>query len=270
MNDALTLSRHDYRRIYRQLRTMDDVRRLSPEFDEDFLFVIYTQRTVREVKRRFHQVSRSAPAFRRWWRKGQSFLQIARRIDFPPVLTAMIILRLDGVGRKTFQRYIHDPSCAPTKRLRREIGEVVEADVLYSPRGHQIQRERGIMAETYLAEWLAGLGLTYRREADLRAEFAKTPDFLIDRPIYVRGSEIRWIESKASFGDHIEIRTNLRKQLEPYRDLFGPGMVIYWYGIVPYDHTNDILIETRRITEPASAHLISVPAPSPSEAQCRS
>ncbi|MCI0497887.1 MAG: C15orf41 family protein [Thermoplasmata archaeon] len=258
MNDSLTFSKHDYVRIYRQLRTMDDVKRLSSELDEELLFVIYTQRTVREVKKEFHNVARSAPAFRRWWRKGMTFQQIASKIEFPPVLTAMLILRLDGIGRKTFQNFVHDPSKAPTKRLRREMAEVVAADRLYSPEGHELQRQRGEMGEAKLAEWIDGLGLTYRREADLRKEFQKTPDFLLERPIYVRGSEVRWVESKASFGDTIEVRNNLRKQLEPYRDIFGPGMVIYWYGIVPYDETNGILVATRRITEPDHAHLINV------------
>ena len=63
VKDELTFSKHDYTKIYRQLRTMEDVERLSSDWDWDFLFVIYTQRTVREVKKRFHHIQRSAPAF---------------------------------------------------------------------------------------------------------------------------------------------------------------------------------------------------------------
>ncbi len=258
MKDPLTFNSHDYKHLYKQLKTMEDVNRLSTDYPEDLLFVIYTQRTVREVKKRFHHMARQSSAFRRWWKHGDSFVKISRKIEFPPVLTAMLILKLEGVGRKTYRNYLHEPDKAPTKRLRRELKEAIEVDNLYSPRGHEIQRERGVMAEEKLAEWLHGLGLTYRREADLRKEFAKTPDFLLDRSFWVRDTEIKWVESKASFGDHTEIRTNLKKQLEPYRELFGSGMVIYWYGIVPYGATDDILIETRAISEPSCADLVSV------------
>ena len=44
------------------------------------------------------------------------------------------------------------------------------------------------------------------------------------------GREIRWIESKASFGDAVEFRYNCKNQLIPYTELFGPGVVVYWTG----------------------------------------
>ncbi|MDD3379540.1 MAG: TPD domain-containing protein, partial [Candidatus Methanomethylophilaceae archaeon] len=34
----------------------------------------------------------------------------------------------------------------------------------------------------------------------------------------------------ASFGDNVEFRFNSRKQLCPYTNLFGPGVVVYWTG----------------------------------------
>lgn len=44
------------------------------------------------------------------------------------------------------------------------------------------------------------------------------------------GHKIYWVESKASFGDNTEFRFNSRKQLVPYTQLFGPGLVVYWVG----------------------------------------
>ena len=44
------------------------------------------------------------------------------------------------------------------------------------------------------------------------------------------GQKIFWIESKASFGDAAEFKINSNKQLIPYTELFGPGVVVYWTG----------------------------------------
>ena len=43
MNRSLTFNNHDYRHLYRQLKTMDDVERLSSHYPEDLLFIIYHQ-----------------------------------------------------------------------------------------------------------------------------------------------------------------------------------------------------------------------------------
>ena len=48
----------------------------------------------------------------------------------------------------------------------------------------------------------------------------------------MNGWNINWIESKATFGDRVEVNKNMKKQLEPYLELFGQGVVIYWFGFV--------------------------------------
>ncbi|MGD1061080.1 MAG: TPD domain-containing protein [Methanomassiliicoccales archaeon] len=68
-------------------------------------------------------------------------------------------------------------------------------------------------------------------DARLKREIIEITD-LLDEPIRVNGWDINWIESKASFGDTIEIGKNVRKQLEPYTELFGDGLVVYWFGFV--------------------------------------
>jgi hypothetical protein len=51
--------------------------------------------------------------------------------------------------------------------------------------------------------------------------------------------DVNWIESKASFGDFIEIKRTMKRQLIPYTELFGSGAVVYWFGFLdgvrPYD-----------------------------------
>ncbi|MGI0067559.1 MAG: TPD domain-containing protein, partial [Thermoplasmata archaeon] len=102
----------------------------------------------------------------------------------------------------------------------------------YSPRGMDIQRARGLKGEERMQRWLEKHGIGYRTEKDLRGKYAKTPDALLDDPIYFFGQKITWIESKANFGDDVELRKNLKRQLGPYTEIFGEGAVVYWYGYV--------------------------------------
>ncbi len=67
---------------------------------------------------------------------------------------------------------------------------------------------------------------------DLRGAYTKTPDCLLEKPLQINGCKVHWIESKASFGDEIELKKNVRRQLKPYTELFGTGAVVYWYGFV--------------------------------------
>ena len=58
------------------------------------------------------------------------------------------------------------------------------------------------------------------------AAFAAGPDFSTIPPAR------NLVESKATFGDPYEIRRHIKKQLQPYSDLFGDGAVVYWFGHV--------------------------------------
>ena len=58
------------------------------------------------------------------------------------------------------------------------------------------------------------------------------------------GRKIFWVESKAAFGDNKEFRTNSKKQLIPYTELFGPGVVVYWTGhLDDLEPVEDIYVE---------------------------
>ena len=81
-------------------------------------------------------------------------------------------------------------------------------------------------------KWLDGKDVEYFTENDLRAGTVegKTPDFLLMEPIEWHGDQYNWIESKASFGDEYIHRKNHRGQVSKYVELYGQGILVYWYA----------------------------------------
>jgi CDAN1-interacting nuclease 1 len=238
----------EYRELYSRLNHYSDIEkqwRKNRKRSKEFYLVVHTQKTIREVTARFQKIKSKSPSLIKKWKSGTSLMEIAREVDFTPVMTAFIILTCqEEWGRNSFKKMINDPRSIKDPRLRRELLEIRDNDQIYPPEGNLVQRKRGLAGEERMKKWLDQRGITYRREEELRAEGGKTPDFLLEKPIYLRGEKVHWIESKASFGDIKEVNKNLKKQLNSYFELFGSGMVIYWFGIV-----NDLPVEEGIIIE---------------------
>lgn len=222
----------EYIELYRGLKSDSDVDKYSDRYDEKLLDTLYTQKTSREVKRRFYTVKQNSRRMLRDWMNGTAMMELSDKYRFPPILTAMFIFLEDGASKKEFWEYVNDPSLLENKETEEELRVVVEKDRVYSPTATERQKKRGIWGEDLLHQWLDGQGIGYRTENDLRDEegFTKTPDALLNEPVIYEGQKIYWVESKASFGDNTEFKFNSRKQLIPYTKLFGPGLVVYWVG----------------------------------------
>jgi hypothetical protein len=223
-----------YQDIFRKLATAEDIDFLAENFgyDKELLLVIYTQRVVRETTKKFYRVKAQARRLAFMWQNGMSLLEIANKFDFPAILTALMVLEQRKIPRKSFWKMINDLDSTKDRRLRRELEEVARADIVYSPEGSARQYARGRWGEAKLHTWLNARGIQYETEKDLRSKYDKTPDILVHKPLEMNGSRKYWIESKATFGDPYEIRRHIRKQLQPYSDLFGDGAVVYWFGHV--------------------------------------
>ncbi|XP_050532452.1 CDAN1-interacting nuclease 1 [Daktulosphaira vitifoliae] len=79
----------------------------------------------------------------------------------------------------------------------------------------------------------------YWTESECRARgLDMTPDIVLHEPLAVVQNEdnhffVNWIESKAMFGcEGFRTRGAFHKQLFPYWNRYGPGVVIYWFGYV--------------------------------------
>lgn len=224
----------EYLDLYNKLNTAEDIDFLAENFgyDKELLLVVYTQRVVRDTTKKFYRVKNEARRMAYAWQNGASFVEIAKRYNFPAVLGALMILEQRKVPRKQFWKYLADLNAVPDRRLRRELADACAVDIVYSPDGSARQYARGRWGEAKLQAWLKARGLEFRTEKDLRKEYDKTPDILLHKPIDVDGSKPYWIESKATFGDPYEVKRHVKKQLVPYSDLFGDGIVVYWFGYV--------------------------------------
>lgn len=228
------MDRETYRRLYDRLATAEDVRAVATaeSLDEELLFVIHTHRVTRDATRRFYVVKRQVPRLASQWRHGRTILDMAREWKFPPVLMGQIMLAELGIPRKKVWQTFLNPASAPDARVRGEVEELLAHDPIYSPAGMERQRARGQVGEARLYAWLEKHGIGYRTEKDLRGKYSKTPDALLDQPIMFYGQKITWIESKGNFGDDVELKKNLKRQLGPYTEMFGEGAVVYWFGYI--------------------------------------
>lgn len=232
------MKKSEYKRLYDELNDRNDVDKLakSTGMDRELLLVLYTQKTVRIATKRFYKVKHRAKSLLKKWNEGVSFLSLSKELKFPPILTAYLILLENNITRKRFWELVKNPECIKDNRLKREIMEIVENDIVYSPEGNDMQYERGKMGERRLCQWLDKQNLDYKTEKDLKGQYSKTPDALLVKSFSSNGMNIKWIESKASFGDETEIRRNTKRQLKAYTEIFGQGMVVYWFGFIEGVH----------------------------------
>lgn len=223
-----------YQELYEGLATRKDFERMveTSPYDDELLLVIHTQRVVRDATKRFYKVKAQVGRLHERWKRGTSLVELADELAFPPILTALLVVGEEGIGRQRFWKLLNELDGVKDAKLRRQLREVCDADLIYSPEGTERQNRRGAWGEGRLHAWLDVRGVEYRTENDLRSEYKKTPDTLLKTPLEYNGLQVRWIESKASFGDPYEIKRHIRRQLTPYVDLFGQGLVIYWFGYV--------------------------------------
>jgi hypothetical protein len=134
------------------------------------------------------------------------------------------------------------------KRLKDELDEILGRDELYTLRSHDKQSAEGNRREDRIADWLDKKDIKYFTENDLRAGTVegKTPDFLLLEPMDWHGDQYNWIESKASFGDEYIHRKNHGKQVSKYVELYGQGILVYWYGYLDVLKSRGYTIIDRR------------------------
>lgn len=198
-------------------------------------YSLYSQNIIKYVKRNHHKIKNLSPQLYRSWKRGKTILNISKEKRFPPALIANFILTEHGMKKREIQQILQEPEKCGTRRLTQELRDAMEKDRVYSPNLNDKRAIEGRRGEERLEGFLDDLDIEYYAEEDLRDndDFPKTPDILFkSEGQNIKGHIVNWIESKSNFGSPPEFRINYRKQLSSYTELFGPGIVVYWYGYV--------------------------------------
>nr|CAD7409796.1 unnamed protein product [Timema poppensis] len=135
-----------------------------------------------------------------------------------------------------------DTSLIKDKDLAYEVLMCVLYDDQYGPVADAYKHSLGYDYETKLYQLAKEADISCRSEDYMRVNgFDKTPDLLLSKPIAIGQHVVNWVESKALFADEELHEIYFSEQYDRYRNRYGPGMVIYWFGFVeplPRGYTN--------------------------------
>jgi len=223
-----------YKFFYESLHSHEDVEELSQKYGvcRGILSSILDQKVVEDVKKSHYRLKSKEDKLVLEWNEGSSFLELAKKYNYPPTLISSLILLNIGYRKGEIRNYYKNPNLIPDKRIRQELNESLNADYYFSPRAHRLQEEKGKTGEKLISFWLQQKKCEFKCEDDMRAGglAGKTPDFLLKNSIKIRNCDVCWIESKALFGDLKEHRNYEKKQFLEYAKCYGDGLVIYWFG----------------------------------------
>jgi len=219
-------------------KKLSSVRNLNvPGYSRGMLFTILSQKRVDSVKRYYPRVVERLDSLQEVWRREA---RLPRWMRLTPVMRVRLLMKALGLSKAEINRTLNDPERALSEidskyhpeKVVEEVWKALYTDYIYSPLAVKHQRARGVLGEEIIREWLSSKDIEFATERDLRGRFSKTPDFFFEEPVRVNGSHIRWIESKALFGDPRTHWVYSKKQFNVYREMFGEGMVVYWFGCV--------------------------------------
>jgi hypothetical protein len=226
------MDKTEYNEIYRNVRDTSDFEKLALDYCQPVGVVasILHQKIIDHVKKNYYLIQNKSTLLLKKWKMGSSIIQLSEEYRFPPTLIATTLLKEMGMSKKYVFNHLYE---IEDKRLASEIKKALETDLYFSPEAHSFQARKGIFGEMIVARWLEYRNIEYLTEEELRKQGAeKTPDFLFPDPVEIQGQQVNWVESKAVFGNETEHQTYLEKQFSRYEELYGSGMVIYWYGYV--------------------------------------
>lgn len=218
----------EFLKIRRELKTLSDIRKLP--YPRGMLHCILQQKKVDSVKRKYHTFAERIPEILSYWEKEKKF---PKWLTLPPVMKIRLLMKGMGHSAKAINKALRNPEeVLDDEKLAEQIRRAVLSDYVYSPIAARLQRARGELGEKALAYELEKAGIEFLTEKDLKGRFSKTPDFYFEEPVEFMGKELKWIESKALFGDPKSHDLYWKKQYSKYYDMFGEGLIVYWLGCI--------------------------------------
>jgi len=230
----------NFHRLRRNLKCIRDLNHSS--YSRGALFTILSQKRVDMVKRDHPKAINKLDSVAKYW-NGRK--QIPNWLDMTPVMRLRILLKAIGFNKAEVRKSLNNPGKVNDEKLEHLIWNALFTDFVYSPLAVKHQFARGRLGEEIIKQWLEERDIEFKDEKEMRKESSKTPDFYFPRPIRLNGKEIHWIESKALFGDPKTHRVYSKKQFHKYKEMFGNGYVVYWYGFVKGLNNNVDFLSSR-------------------------
>lgn len=225
--------------IKSKVNTLEDVVDISEKesIPRGRVLSLLLQKKISESKRNFGKVAAKKERIYREYKGGKSFVDIALEFNVPPISILWALKDKLKLTKQQARHLIKNPE--GTSRLAREMKKAVKIDFLQSPWGLSFMRWKGKTGEK-----LTSYIVTVEHITEDEIEEGRTPDFLLSEPMKLKGKNVKWIESKATFADQNEFNYNRRRQLDDYVQLFGHGAVIYWLGKTDAVTSEDMLVLT--------------------------
>ncbi len=207
-------------------RSLKSFRDLSnPEYERGTLFSILLQKRIDNVKKRYHNYASRLSEIAHDWER---YRKIPEWVRLPPVMRIKLLMRALGYSTKEIAKAFSDPDSSEMGDM---IWSAIYSDFIYSPIAVRNQFARGRVGELMIKNYLESRSLEFKDEHQLRPA-KKTPDFFIESDIEINGRKLKWIESKALFGDIKLHRVYSKKQYDQYLEMYGDGMIVYWMGFI--------------------------------------
>ncbi len=229
----IRISNCEFKRIRRSIINIRSLNLLS--YPRGMLFTILTQKKVDYVKKFYPKALDKLDEIEKFWKKEGKY---PPWLKLTPVMRVRLLLKSHSLSKSAINKILNDPyevhseveSSMHPEKLEKVIWNSIYTDYVYSPLAVVLQRARGKLGEEILKEWLEKNNIEFKTEKDMRGKFSKTPDFFFEESFNVDGTQINWIESKALFGDLRTHRLYAKKQFDVYKEMFGEGYVVYWFG----------------------------------------
>lgn len=217
----------DFQEIKKELKSLNDLNRFP--YSRGALFTILSQKRVDMVKKRHPVVINKTDKIASHWNKRK---KTPPWLNLTPMMSIRVLLKAIGFTKAEIRNSLNNPQKVDDEKLEEMIWNAFFTDYVYSPLAVTHQFARGRAGEDIIKYWLEESDIEFKDENELKRECGKTPDFYFPEPIRLGDREIVWIESKALFGDPRTHKVYSKKQYHRYRELFGEGYVVYWFGQV--------------------------------------
>ncbi len=212
----------EFLRIRRGLRSLKDLNKF--EYPKSTLSSILNQRIVEYVKRKYTYYLERLNELAEYWNKNR---RIPRWLRLPPILRIRFLLKSLGYTSGLIRNALRNPDILDDQDLVDLVLDAILKDYVYSPVAIRFQTVKGYIGERIIMDWLESMSVEFSVEGMLRGTCKKTPDFYLMKPIW---EDVKWMESKAMFGDIRIHSAYWRKQYYDYFKEFGRGIVVYWFG----------------------------------------